>query len=129
MTQRSPDDTVQRRGFAPSARRRNRIAAGVALAALAIGGNILVYSTLNADEAVLQAVVDVPAGAQITSDMLRTVDVDVDSTVNVVAGDDLATVVGQYAKVRIVSGSLADRRSRSRPRRWSHRERPSWRSR
>jgi hypothetical protein len=105
MTQRPPA-TVQRRGFAPSARRRNRIAAGVTLAAVAIAGNIWVYSTLDADEAALQAVVDVPAGSQITSDMLRTVDVDVDSSVNVIAGDDLSAVIGQYAKVRIVSGSL-----------------------
>lgn len=106
MTQRRPDDTVERRGFAPSARRRNRIAAGVALAALAVGGNILVYSTLDSGETVLQAVVDVPAGAQITDDMLREVDVDVDPTVNVIDSDDMASVVGQYAKVRIVSGSL-----------------------
>jgi hypothetical protein len=106
MTPRRPDDTVERRGFAPSARRRNRIAAGVALAALAVGGNILVYSTLNSGETVLQAVVDVPAGAQITDDMLRNVDVDVDSTVNVIDSDDVASVVGQFAKVRIVAGAL-----------------------
>jgi SAF domain len=111
MTQRSPDETVQRRGFATSARRRNRIAAGVALAALAVGGNFLVYSSLQSAEPVAQAVVDIPAGAQITSEMLRTVDVDVDSSVNVIPADDLSTVVGQYAKVRIVSGSLVTQQS------------------
>jgi hypothetical protein len=106
VTQRVPDEIVQRRGFAPSARRHNRIAAGVALAALAVGGNLLVYSSLQSATPAVQAVVDVPAGVQITSEMLRTVDVDVDSSVNVIPGDDLASVIGQYAKVRIVSGSL-----------------------
>jgi hypothetical protein len=38
--------------------------------------------------------------------MLRTVDVDVDSTVNVIAGDRLDSLVGSYAKVRLVAGSL-----------------------
>ncbi len=72
------------RGFQPASRRRNRIALGVLLAAIAIGGNIYVYSTLDAKEPVVQVVRDVPAGEQITADMLRTVDVDADSTVNVV---------------------------------------------
>ena len=93
-------------GFQPAARRRNRIAAGVALAAIAIGGNIYVYSALDTSEPVVQAVRDVPAGEQITADMLRTVDVDVDSTVNVIAGDRLDSLVGSYAKVRLVAGSL-----------------------
>ena len=111
MTQRPPDDTVQRRGFAPSSRQRNRIAAGAALAALAICGNFLVYASINDSKPVVQVVVDVPAGAQITTDMLRTVEADVDSSVNVVTGDDLPSLVGQYAKVRLVSGSLVTSQS------------------
>ena len=94
------------RGFQPASRRRNRIAAGVALAAIAIGGNLWVYSNIDTSEPVVQAVRDIPAGEQITTDMLRTVDVDVDSTVNVIAGDQLDSLVGSYAKVRLVSGSL-----------------------
>jgi hypothetical protein len=93
-------------GFQPAARRRNHIAAGVALAAIAIGGNVYVYSALDASGPVVQTVRDVPAGEQITADMLRTVDVDVDSTVNVIAGDRLDSLVGSYAKVRLVAGSL-----------------------
>lgn len=93
-------------GFQPAARRRNHIAAGVALAAVAIGGNLYVYSALDSSEPVVQAVRDVPAGEQITVDMLRTVDVDVDSTVNVIEGDRLDSLVGSYAKVRLVAGSL-----------------------
>lgn len=94
------------RGFQPAARRRNRIAAGALLAAVAIGGNALVYSSLNTSEPVVQVVRDVPAGARLTADMLRTVDADVDATVNVIPGDDLDALVGRYAKVRLVSGSL-----------------------
>jgi hypothetical protein len=90
----------------PLTRHRRRIAVGVALAAVAIGGNVYVYSSLDASEPVIQTVRDVPAGEQITSDMLRTVDVDADPTVNVIAGERLDSLVGSYAKVRLVAGSL-----------------------
>lgn len=93
-------------GFRPSARRRNRIAAGIALGAAAIGGNLLVYSSLNDTTTVVQAVDNIPAGAQVTVDMLRTVDVDVDPSVPTIGGDELSALIGQYAKVRIVSGQL-----------------------
>jgi hypothetical protein len=107
MTAGSGNETTSSvRGFTPASRRRSRIAAGVALAGIAIGGNVYIYSTLDASEPVIQAVRDVPAGAQITTDMLRTVDVDADSTVNLIAGDQLDSLVGSYAKVRLVSGSL-----------------------
>ena len=99
------------RGFRPSARRRNRLAAGVALGAIAIGGNIAVYSALNSSEPAVQVVRDVAAGDAITSDMLRTVDVNVDATVNVIEGVDLRSLVGQYARVRLVSGSLVTRQA------------------
>jgi len=99
------------RGFRPATRRRNRIAAGVALAAVAVGGNLLVYANLDSSEPVVQAVLDVPAGARITADMLRTVDVDVDSTVNVVNADRLDSLIGTYAKVRLVAGSLVTSQS------------------
>jgi hypothetical protein len=94
------------RGFRPASRHRNRIALGVLLAAIAIGGNIYVYSELDAKEPVVQVVRDVPAGEQISAEVLRTVDVDADSTVNLVPGDRLDALVGSYAKVRLVSGSL-----------------------
>lgn len=105
-TSKGDNATSSGQGFQPTARRRNRVAAGVALAAIAIGGNIYVYSALDASKPVVQTVRDVPAGEQITADMLRTVDVDVDSTVNVIAGDRLDSLVGSYAKVRLVAGSL-----------------------
>jgi hypothetical protein len=97
------------RGFRPTARRRNRLVAGLALGALAIGGNMFAYASLSSSQPVVQVVRDVPAGDQITPDMLRTVDADVDATVNVIPGSDLNALVGQYAKVRLVSGSLVVR--------------------
>lgn len=107
MTTRPSDaSTVARHGFAPSSRRRNRIAAGVALAALAVGANVLVYSALDDSEPAVMVVIDVPAGEQITGDMLRTVDLDAPSSVNLVPGDQLQSLIGAYAKVRLVSGSL-----------------------
>ncbi len=112
MTTRPSDsNTVARQGFAPSSRRRNRIAAGVALAAIAVGANLLIYTSVNDAAPVAQVVVDVPAGTQITSEMLRTVDVDAPSSVNLVPGDQLGSLVGSYAKVRLVSGSLITEQS------------------
>jgi SAF domain len=108
---RDPGRVAVGRGFRPATRRRNRIAAGVALAAVAVGGNLLVYANLDSSEPVVQTVRDVPAGARITSDMLRTVDVDAESTVNVVSADRLESLIGTYAKVRLVAGSLVTSQS------------------
>lgn len=98
--------TTAARGFQPASRRRSRIAAGVALAAVAVGGNVLIYSNLQTAGPVVQTVRDVAAGEQLTGDMFRTVDVDADSTVNLIDGDRLDSLVGKYAKVRLVAGSL-----------------------
>jgi len=106
MTSRNATSAPPEGSFQPATRRRNRIAIGVALAAAAIGGNVFVYSNLNDADPVIQVVLDVPAGEQISAEMLRTVEVDADSSVNVIAGGDLDSLVGSYAKVRLVSGSL-----------------------
>lgn len=99
-----PEQTT--RGFRPSARRRNRIAAGIALAAGAIGGNLAVYASLDDTTTAVQAVDNIPAGTQVSADMFRVVDVDVDPTVPTVSADQLPLLIGQYARIRIVSGSL-----------------------
>ena len=108
MTGAGSDATARAagRGFQPASRRRSRIAAGVALAAVAVGGNLLIYSNLQSARPVVQTVRDVAAGEQLTGDMFRTVDVDADSTVNLIDGDRLDSLVGSYAKVRLVAGSL-----------------------
>jgi hypothetical protein len=94
------------RGFRPTSRRRSRIASGVALGSVAVAGNVLVYSSLDDRELVLQARRDVPAGAVITEADLAVVSVDVDGAVRTVAKSQLATTIGRYAKVRLVAGSL-----------------------
>lgn len=99
-------DEPGRRGFRPSARRRNRMVTGAVLAALAVAGNVWLYSNVDSDEQVLQVTRDVTAGEQITEDMLRTVDVEVDDSVTVVPAGELHSTVGRYAKVRLVTGSL-----------------------
>ena len=94
------------RGFRPASRRRARLAAGAALVAVAIGGNVLVYSSLDDRESVLQVVRDVPAGAQVALEDVRAIQVDADDTLRIVLADEVSTIVGQFAKVRLVSGSL-----------------------
>lgn len=94
------------RGFRPASRRRARVAGGAALVAVAIGGNLLVYSSLDDRESVLQVVRDVPAGAQVAVEDVRPIEVDADDTLRSVRADRLSTVVGQFARVRLVSGSL-----------------------
>lgn len=93
-------------GFRPASRRRARIAGGAALAALAIGGNVLVYSSLDQTTDVLQVVTNVRAGERIEASDVRTVSVDIDDNVPAVPADRIGTVVGQYARTYIASGSL-----------------------
>ncbi|MEM9514480.1 MAG: hypothetical protein AAGA42_06440 [Actinomycetota bacterium] len=110
-TERRPAADPPAARFRPASRRWNRIAIGVALGALAIGANIWVYSGLDDSSSVVQVVVDVPAGEQIESSMLRTVDADLDDSVNVVDGSELDSLIGTYARVRLVSGSLVTSQS------------------
>lgn len=92
--------------FRPASRRRARILVGLLLAIVAIGGNVAIYSTLDRRSPVLQVVRDVPAGSVISADDLRAVDVAVDPSVRVIEASSRHLVVGQYARVRIVAGSL-----------------------
>ena len=99
-------DELPAGGFRPASRRRARIAGGAALVAVAIGGNVAVYSGLHDRDSVLQVIRDVPAGEQVTADDLRSIDVDADDTLRVVGADQLPAIVGEYAKVRLIAGSL-----------------------
>ncbi len=101
-----PADRAEARGFRPASRRRSRLAAGAILAAIAIGGNVLLYASLDDTTEVLQLVRNVRAGEVVTSDDLRIVDVDLDPTVPAVAADDIALVVNRYARVYLPSGTL-----------------------
>lgn len=101
-----PAGRAEPRGFRPTSRRRSRLAAGAVLAAIAIGGNVLLYASLDDQTEVLQLVRNVRAGEIVTSDDLRIVEVDLDPTVPAVAADDIALVVNRYARVYLPSGTL-----------------------
>lgn len=101
-----PVDRAEARGFRPASRRRSRLATGAILAAIAIGGNALLYASLDDRTEVLQLVRNVRAGELVTGDDLRIVEVDLDSTVPAVAAADVALVVNQYARVYLPSGTL-----------------------
>ena len=99
-------DRAEPRGFRPASRRRSRVAAGAILAALAIGGNVLLYASLDDQTEVLQLVRNVRAGEVVTSEDLRIVEVDLDPTVPAVAAADIGLVVNRYARVYLPSGTL-----------------------
>jgi hypothetical protein len=82
------------------------VAGGIALSAAAIGGNVLVYSSINHSTEVVQLVTNVRAGVQITQADLRIVEVDLDPTVPSVAADQLDSLVGQYARTYLPAGTL-----------------------
>jgi len=105
---RAPGDDSVGRGFRPGSRRRNRIAAGVAIAAVAVGGNVLLYSSLNDSTEVVQFVSNISAGDLIGSDDVRVIEIDGDpGTANLVTADQIGSVVNRYARTFIPSGSLA----------------------
>lgn len=102
----APTDRSEPRGFRPASRRRSRLAAGAILAAIAIGGNVLLYASLDDQTEVLQLVRNVRAGEVVTSEDLRIVEVDLDPTVPSVAAGDIGLVVNRYARVYLPSGTL-----------------------
>ncbi|MDW3214909.1 MAG: SAF domain-containing protein [Ilumatobacteraceae bacterium] len=102
----APADRSEPRGFRPASRRRSRLAAGAILAAIAIGGNVLLYASLDDQTEVLQLVRNVRAGEVVTSEDLRIVEVDLDPTVPSVAAGDIGLVVNRYARVYLPSGTL-----------------------
>lgn len=107
MTITEPD-AAEPRGFRPGSRRRARIAGGVALAAVAVGGNVLVYSSLDDSTEVVQFVSNIDAGTRIGAADVRIVELDGDlATANLVPADQLGLIVNQYARTYIPSGSLA----------------------
>ncbi len=93
-------------GFRPSSRSRVRIAVGTLLAIGAVGVMLLIFSTADKRVPVLQLVRDVPAGQRLVGADMRTIEVSADPTLAVVHAKDLDLVVGSYARVRMISGSL-----------------------
>ena len=92
--------------FRPAHRNRTRMIGGLSLLGVALLANLAVYRQLDSRHSVLQVTRDIPAGERITLDDLRVVKVSADSTVRKLDAVDEASVVGEYARVRIISGSL-----------------------
>ncbi|HEX3088730.1 MAG TPA: SAF domain-containing protein [Ilumatobacteraceae bacterium] len=95
-----------RSGFRPSSRSRVRITVGTLLSIVAVGVVLLVFSTADRRVGVLQVVRDLPAGARLGAADVRSIELSTDPSLAVVKSADIATVVGQYTKVRIVTGGL-----------------------
>lgn len=83
-----------------------RIAIGTLLSLVAVGVVLLVFSTADKRVAVLQVVHDLPAGTQLTAADVRSIELSTDPSLAVVKASEIATVIGQYTKVRIVTGGL-----------------------
>lgn len=96
------------RGFRPGSRRRARIAAGIAIAAVAVLANVVIYTSLSDTTEVVQFVDNVRAGERIASTDVRLVEFDGDvAGADLVTADQLGSIVDQYARTFIPSGSLA----------------------
>ena len=108
MTNETTNADGEARGFRPGSRRRARIAAGVAIAAAAVLANVLIYTSLSDSTEVVQFVDNVRAGERIGSADVRLVEVDGDvAGADLVTADQLGSIVNQYARTFIPSGSLA----------------------
>ena len=79
---------------------------GSLLSLVAVGVVLLVFSTADRRVAVLQVVRDLPAGARLGAADVRSIELSADPSLAVVKATDIATVIGQYTKVRIVTGGL-----------------------
>ena len=92
-----------------SAKTRNRLAAGALFVLICVLVNLAIYRGVNHKTSVLQLSRDVPAGEQIVAADFRTVAISADGAFRSVPLSDEASVIGQYAKVRLVAGSLLAR--------------------
>ncbi len=92
-----------------SSRARGRLALGALVIALGVLVNLAIYRGVNDKSAVLQLARDVPAGQQLTSDDFRSVEIGSDSAFRSVPAGDINAVVGSYAKVRLIAGTLLAR--------------------
>ena len=97
---------VPRSRFKPSGRARGRLAAGVLVAVVGVLVNVAVYRGVSNKRAVLELQRDVPAGQQVSAEDWRTVKIGGDGAFRAVPASEASAVVGLFAKVRLVAGSL-----------------------
>ena len=89
-----------------SSRARGRLALGALIVAIGVLINLAIYRSVDDKSPVLQLNRDVPAGQQISADDFRTVEIGADGAFRSVPSSDLNAVVGSYAKVRLIAGTL-----------------------
>ena len=92
-----------------SSRARGRLAVGALVVAVGVLLNLAVYRGVNDRTPVLQLARDVPAGQQLVAEDFRSVGVGSDGTFRSVPAAELNALVGSYAKVRLLAGSLLAR--------------------
>jgi hypothetical protein len=79
------------------------------VALLGVLVNVAVFRGLNDKSPVLQVNRDVPAGSQLAAEDFTTVRIGSDGSFRAVSAGELDTIVGTYAKVRLVAGTLLAR--------------------
>lgn len=112
VLERNTPTSRERQPSAPariSSRARSRLAFGALVVAIGVLINLAIYRSVDDRSSVLQLSRDVPAGQQISADDFRTVDIGADGAFRSVPWSDLNAVVGSYAKVRLIAGTLLAR--------------------
>jgi hypothetical protein len=92
-----------------SSRARGRLAIGALVVAVGVLLNLAVYRGVNDRTQVLQLARDVPAGQQLALEDFRSVGVGSDGNFRSVPSAELNALVGSYAKVRMLAGTLLAR--------------------
>ena len=90
-------------------RARGRLALGALVVAIGVLINVAIYRGVNDKAPVLQLNRDVPAGQQISAADFGTVEIGSDGSFRSVPSGDLNGVIGSYAKVRLIAGTLLAR--------------------
>lgn len=112
VLERSGSASRQRQPSTPariSSRARGRLALGALVVAIGVLINLAIYRSVDDKSAVLQLNRDVPAGQQISADDFRTIEIGSDGAFRSVPSSDMNVVVGSYAKVRLIAGTLLAR--------------------
>ena len=112
LIERNTPATRERQPSTPariSSRARGRLALGALVVAIGVLINLAIYRSVDDKSPVLQLNRDVPAGQQISAEDFRTVEIGSDGAFRSVPSSDLNVVVGSYAKVRLIAGTLLAR--------------------
>jgi SAF domain len=112
VMERAPAATTARETpgrFRPSSRARSRLVAGALVALLGVLVNFAIYRGLNEKAAVLELARDVPAGTEVSAADFRSVRIGSDGSFRSVPAAAVSSVVGSFAKVRLVAGTLLAR--------------------